>query len=62
MITLVTRRPITVERAGGWGDTTVVLPEGLWEDQLRGGTIWQGEVQLKDVFADRGQALLTRMK
>ena len=62
VITLVTRRPITVERAEVWGDTTVVLPEGLWEDQLRGGTIWQGEVQLKDVFADRGQALLTRMK
>ena len=61
VITLVTRRPITVERAGGWGDTTVVLPEGLWEDQLSSGAMWQGEVKVADLFSERGQALLTKL-
>ncbi|WP_459612152.1 malto-oligosyltrehalose synthase [Corynebacterium urogenitale] len=61
VITLVTRRPITVERAGGWGDTTVTLPEGLWEDQLASGAMWQGEVKVADLFSERGQALLTKL-
>lgn len=61
VITLVTRRPLTVERAGGWGDTTITLPEGLWEDQLSSGSMWQGEVKAADLFAERGQALLTKL-
>ena len=61
VITLVTRRPITVERAGGWGNTTVTLPEGLWEDQLASGAMWQGEVKVADLFSERGQALLTKL-
>ena len=61
VITLVTRRPITVERAGGWGETTVTLPEGLWEDQLASGAMWQGEVKVADLFSERGQALLTKL-
>lgn len=61
VITLVTRRPVTVERAGGWGDTIISLPEGLWEDQLPGGHMWQGDVRVADLFSDRGQALLTRL-
>ncbi|WP_392452670.1 malto-oligosyltrehalose synthase [Corynebacterium dentalis] len=60
-IILAIRRPLTVQRAGGWGETMVMLPEGLWEDQLPGGRMWQGEVPLRDLFSDRGQAVLTRM-
>ncbi|QNH95880.1 malto-oligosyltrehalose synthase [Corynebacterium anserum] len=61
VITLVTRRPLTVERAGGWGDTTITLPDGLWEDQLTSGSMWQGEVKATDLFSERGQVLLTKL-
>lgn len=61
VIAVVTRRPITVQRAGGWADTTITLPEGLWEDQLPGGRMWEGNVRIADLFANHGQALLTRL-
>mgnify|MGYP000943804874 CR=1 FL=1 len=43
VITLVTRRPIGLERDGGWGDTTITLPEGIWTDRFTGNA-WSGTV------------------
>ncbi|WCZ36397.1 Maltooligosyl trehalose synthase [Corynebacterium heidelbergense] len=61
MIALVTRQPIGLKDAGGWGDTTVALPAGIWEDQLNRCRVHEGQVRLDDLFSARGQALLTRM-
>ena len=56
VMVLVTRRPRTVP---DWEDTTVTLPEGMWEDQLGGG-MFAGTVKLATLFKDRPQAILTR--
>lgn len=61
VIALVTRRPLGLQARGGWGDTCVVLPEGVWEDQLNTGTLHTGRVRLSELFAERPQALLTRV-
>jgi (1->4)-alpha-D-glucan 1-alpha-D-glucosylmutase len=37
VITVVTRLPVGLEAKGGWGDTTIDLPEGEWRDVLRQG-------------------------
>lgn len=57
IIALVTRRPISLNRAGGWGNTTVTLPEGTWIDRLTGHT-WSGTVGVDSLFAQHPQALL----
>lgn len=56
VMVLVTRRPRTVP---DWGDTTVTLPEGMWEEQLGGG-MFAGTVKLATLFKNRPQAILTR--
>ena len=35
-ITVATRLPVGLRRKGGWGDTVVPLPPGLWTDLLTG--------------------------
>ena len=56
VMALVTRRPRTVP---DWEDTTVSLPEGVWEELLGGG-MFKGTVKLATLFKDRPQAILTR--
>lgn len=56
VMVLVTRRPRTVP---DWGDTTVTLPEGMWEEQLGGG-MFAGTVKLATLFKNHPQAILTR--
>ena len=56
VMVLVTRRPRTVP---DWEDTTVTLPEGMWEEQLGGG-MFAGTVKLATLFKNRPQAILTR--
>jgi len=36
VITVATRLPVTLQRAGGWRDTTLALPAGRWRDALTG--------------------------
>ena len=36
VITVVTRLPVGLEKAGGWGDTTLQLPAGRFHDVLTG--------------------------
>ena len=35
-ITVATRLPVGLARAGGWGDTQLELPPGSWHDVLTG--------------------------
>lgn len=57
VITLVTRRPIGLQAEGGWGDTTITLPEGLWTDRFTGRS-WSGTVTVASVFDAYPFALL----
>lgn len=64
VITAVTRLSLRLAQAGGWQDTELVLPEGLWTDALDGVREFTGgpatELKLAELFADRPVALLTR--
>ena len=57
VIALATRRPLALETAGGWGETTVQLPEGDWVDRLTGRT-YSGVVPVADVLATLPTAML----
>ncbi len=57
VVTLATRRPLLLEDRGGWGDTTVTLPEGTWTDRLTGQT-FTGTVLVRDVLDVLPTALL----
>ncbi len=46
--------------AGGWGDTTVDLPEGTWTDVLGGGEVAGGRRRVADLLAYFPVALLRR--
>lgn len=59
VIALATRRQFGLERVGGWGDTTVTLPEGFWTDRFTGHT-WSGTVAVGSVFGTFPMALLVR--
>ena len=59
--TLVTRAPTRLEVAGGWGDATVELPEGLWRDELTGALHGGADNLCADVFAAFPVALLRRV-
>src|SRR5947209_3407682 len=36
VISVATRLPVGLQRAGGWGDTALTLPAGSWRDVLTG--------------------------
>lgn len=36
VIAVATRRTVALDARGGWGDTTLALPPGVWEDRLTG--------------------------
>ncbi|MCP1386686.1 malto-oligosyltrehalose synthase [Corynebacterium sp. TA-R-1] len=57
VIALATRLPLELEARGGWGDTTVQLPDGEWTDRLTGRT-FSGAVPVADVLATLPAALL----
>ncbi|WP_343908580.1 malto-oligosyltrehalose synthase [Nocardioides aquiterrae] len=56
-ITVVTRLPIGLAAAGGWGDTALELPPGRWHDVLTGATT---DGRLADLLATHPVALLVR--
>ncbi len=60
VVVLVPRWPVTLERAGGWGDTACTLPDGVWADALAEGRTWTGRVAVGDLCAPFPVALLTR--
>jgi (1->4)-alpha-D-glucan 1-alpha-D-glucosylmutase len=59
VVALVTRLPFRLNAAGGWGDTSVELPEGAWTDALTGQG-HHGRVRCADLFARLPVALLVR--
>jgi (1->4)-alpha-D-glucan 1-alpha-D-glucosylmutase len=61
VVTLVTRWPLALEQAGGWGRTSFTLPGGQWADVLSGGR-WQGSVHLNELFSGLPVALLEKVR
>lgn len=59
-VTVVTRLALALERLGGWGEHTVVLPEGAWGDALTGRAVPGGAVRLADLLHVLPVALLVR--
>ena len=56
-IAVVTRLPAGLAAAGGWGDTTLDLPEGRWHDVLTG---LDTDGRLADLLGTHPVALLVR--
>lgn len=56
-ITVATRLPVGLAAAGGWGDTTLDLPDGTWHDLLTG---LDTTGRLADLLAVHPVALLVR--
>ncbi|WP_413317014.1 malto-oligosyltrehalose synthase [Agrococcus sp. 1P02AA] len=61
-VAIATRLPIALEARGGWGDTTLQLPEvdGGWRELLTGREVAGGEVSLAELLGGLPVALLTR--
>jgi len=59
-VTVVTRLALALERLGGWGEHTVVLPEGVWRDVLTGREVPGGAVRLAELLHALPVALLVR--
>ena len=60
-VTLATRLPLGLQRAGGWRDTAVVLSPGRYRDELTG--LWYkstGTVPAAELFGNLPVALLVR--
>jgi (1->4)-alpha-D-glucan 1-alpha-D-glucosylmutase len=57
-VTVATRLPVGLERAGGWGDTTVLLPGRAYVDVLTGTRFTGGAVPLATLLATYPVALL----
>ncbi len=56
-LAITTRWPLRLERAGGWRDTVLDLPVGVFADRLAGGS-WEGEVPVGDLLSALPVALL----
>jgi (1->4)-alpha-D-glucan 1-alpha-D-glucosylmutase len=59
-VTVATRLPAALRRAGGWQDTTLRLPDGDWQDVLTGAPQPGGEARLADLTGSLPVALLVR--
>ncbi|MER7110798.1 malto-oligosyltrehalose synthase [Streptomyces sp. NPDC000229] len=61
-VTAVTRLSLRLAESGGWGDTSLTLPEGRWFDAVDTGRAFRGgePVPVADLFAARPVALLSR--
>lgn len=57
VIALATRSPLGLEDRGGWGDTTVTLPEGTWTNRLNKKTV-TGTVPVSELLGAFPTALL----
>jgi (1->4)-alpha-D-glucan 1-alpha-D-glucosylmutase len=60
VVTIATRLPVALHRLGGWGDSTVVLPEGDWQDVLTGRSVGNGAARIHELLEELPVALLAR--
>lgn len=58
VVTVATRLALALDRLGGWGDHTVVLPPGRWTDVLTGRCVAGGSADLADLLQELPVALL----
>ncbi|WP_042383744.1 malto-oligosyltrehalose synthase [Streptacidiphilus melanogenes] len=61
LLTVVTRLPYVLARAGGWRDATLTLPEGVWTEALTGRQGLTGAVPLAELLDRLPVALLSRL-
>ena len=59
VVVLVTRKPLELERSGGWKDTTLSLPAGRWSDRFTGER-YSGDIALADLFHQHPYTVLVR--
>ena len=59
-VTIATRGAGRLQRLGGWGDHTVVLPAGRWQDVLTGRTVEGGEQRVGGILDALPVALFVR--
>ena len=57
-ITVATRLALSLERRGGWGEHTIVLPDGAWHDALTGRNLPGGVTRVTDLLTPLPVALL----
>lgn len=60
VVTVATRLALALDRLGGWGDHTVVLPDGAWTDALTGRLHAGGALRLAELLDRLPVALLVR--
>ncbi|EWS82940.1 maltooligosyl trehalose synthase [Brachybacterium phenoliresistens] len=60
VVTVATRLPQGLARRGGWGEASIVLPEGPWREDLTGRVLDGGEVPLARLLDSLPVALLVR--
>ncbi|GAA1597786.1 malto-oligosyltrehalose synthase [Kribbella hippodromi] len=60
VITVATRLPAALQRLGGWGESTVVLPTGHWKNVLTGREVGTGAARIDELLLDLPVALLVR--
>jgi len=60
VVTVVSRLTVALERSGGWGAASVMLPGGRWRDVLTGASHTGGPVRCGDLLAALPVALLVR--
>jgi len=59
-VAVATRLPVGLRTRGGWGETTLALPDGAWTDELTGARWPGGQVRLAALLATYPVALLSR--
>ena len=58
VIVLATRLPVGLARRGGWGDTTLPVPAGIWSDVLTGTSFAGTRLPIGDILDGYPVALL----
>ncbi|SDD05875.1 maltooligosyl trehalose synthase [Sanguibacter gelidistatuariae] len=59
-VTVATRGAVRLQRLGGWGEHTLVLPEGRWLDVLTGRAVAGGEQPVAELLDALPVALMVR--
>ncbi|WP_168582361.1 malto-oligosyltrehalose synthase [Gephyromycinifex aptenodytis] len=57
---LVTRAPARLRAAGGWGEATITLPEGQWQDIVTGDILEGGTLACATVLSSHPAAVLVQ--